>query len=116
MSLHILWEVLTLHVGVMINHLVNFMDLGLILGNIESLINAALNEIRPYLQADGGDISLLEVTDDNRVVVELHGACSSCNMSFMTMREGVEEAIKSAAPQIVEVVAVNHLNQPTAAN
>lgn len=86
------------------------------MSDIETRINAALNEIRPYLQADGGDISLLEVTDDNRVVVELHGACSSCNMSFMTMRAGVEEAIKSAAPQIVEVVAVNHLNQQATVN
>jgi Fe-S cluster biogenesis protein NfuA len=86
------------------------------MSDVEARINAALNEIRPYLQADGGDISLLEVTDDHRVVVELHGACSSCNMSFMTMRAGVEEAIKTAAPHIVEVVAVNHLNQHTAVN
>lgn len=86
------------------------------MSDVEARINAALNEIRPYLQADGGDISLLEVTDDHRVVVELHGACSSCNMSFMTMRAGVEEAIKIAAPHIVEVVAVNHLNQHTAVN
>lgn len=83
------------------------------MAEIEARINEALNEIRPYLQADGGDISLIEVTEDHRVIVELHGACSSCNMSFMTMRAGVEEAIKLAAPQIIEVVAVNHLRQRT---
>ncbi|MFM1932565.1 MAG: hypothetical protein RL226_1868 [Bacteroidota bacterium] len=81
------------------------------MSDLESRINQALDEIRPYLKADGGDISLVEVTEDLRAVVELHGACSTCNMSFMTMKAGVEEAIKNAAPGIREVVALNHLKQ-----
>lgn len=70
-------------------------------------VEASLETIRPYLVADGGDISLVEVTDDLRVRVALHGACCGCQMSHMTMKAGVEGAIKAAVPQIKSVEAIN---------
>lgn len=70
-------------------------------------VEASLETIRPYLNADGGDITLVEVTEDLRVRVELHGACSSCSMSMMTMKAGVEGAIRAAVPQIRSVEAIN---------
>jgi Fe-S cluster biogenesis protein NfuA len=70
-------------------------------------VNTSLNTIRPYLEADGGDITLVEVTEDLTARVELHGSCSNCSMSFMTMKAGVEGAIKSAVPEIKAVEAVN---------
>ena len=63
--------------------------------------------IRPYLQADGGNVSLIEITDDNIVKVELMGACKSCSMSLMTLKAGIEEAIKRAVPEIKSVEAIN---------
>jgi Fe-S cluster biogenesis protein NfuA len=74
---------------------------------LETRIETALEELRPYLKADGGDISLVEITTDMTARVELHGACVNCSMSAMTMRAGVEEAIKNAAPEIEKVEAVN---------
>ncbi|MBP8823723.1 MAG: NifU family protein [Flavobacteriales bacterium] len=76
------------------------------LARTKERINQALTEIRPFLEADGGDISLEEVTKDGIVRVRLHGACSTCSMVAMTMKAGVEEAIKRAAPEVVKVVAV----------
>jgi Fe-S cluster biogenesis protein NfuA len=73
----------------------------------EQRIREALNELRPFLEADGGDISLEEVTPDGIARVRLHGACTNCAMSPMTMKAGVEEAIKRVAPQIKAVEAVN---------
>jgi Fe-S cluster biogenesis protein NfuA len=70
-------------------------------------VEDALDQIRPYLQADGGNVSLVEITDDNIVRVELHGACKSCSMSMMTMKAGVEESIKRAVPEIKSVEAIN---------
>lgn len=70
-------------------------------------VNASLDTIRPYLEADGGNISLVEVTEDFTAKVELHGACVNCSMSIMTMKAGVEGAIRAAVPQIRAVEAVN---------
>ncbi len=70
-------------------------------------VNASLESIRPYLEADGGNISLIEVTSDFTAKVELLGACSNCSMSIMTMKAGVEGAIRSAVPEIRAVEAVN---------
>ncbi len=70
-------------------------------------VNASLESIRPYLEADGGNITLLEVTSDLTARVELLGACRSCSMSVMTMKAGVEGAIRAAVPQIRSVEAVN---------
>ena len=74
-----------------------------------SKIEGALDEIRPYLEADEGDISLIEVTDDMVVKVKLMGACSSCNVSMMTMKSGVEQTIKRAVPEIKEVIDITSL-------
>ena len=67
----------------------------------------ALNDLRPFLLADGGDISLEEITADGIAKVKLHGACCGCAMSSMTMKAGVEDALKLAAPEIRSVEAVN---------
>ena len=70
-------------------------------------VTAALEKIRPFLLADGGDVKVLEVTKDMVVKLELLGACETCPMSSMTMKAGVEEAIKREIPEIKSVVAVN---------
>ena len=70
-------------------------------------VEEALNNIRPYLEADGGNVRLLEVTEDKVVKLELEGNCVSCPMSSMTMKAGVEDAIKRAVPEISRVMAVN---------
>ncbi|MCB8965239.1 MAG: NifU family protein [Bacteroidales bacterium] len=70
-------------------------------------VSASIETIRPFLQNDGGDISLVEVTDDLVVKVKLLGACGSCPYSILTLKNGVEQAIKREVPEIVEVVAVN---------
>ena len=69
-------------------------------------IEKALTQIRPFLNEDGGDISLVEVTQDMVVKVELTGACSSCNVSMMTLKNGVEVAVKNAVPEVKEVIDV----------
>lgn len=69
-------------------------------------VEDALKTIRPYLEADGGDVELLEVTDENTAMLELKGACSTCSMSHMTMRAGIEETIMRAVPEIKSVQAV----------
>ena len=77
--------------------------------NIIDKIEEALTTIRPYLESDGGDINLVEVTDDMVVKVKLVGACSSCDVSMMTLKNGVEVAIKSAVPEVKEVIDVTSL-------
>ena len=70
-------------------------------------VEAALTSIRPYLEADGGDVKILEITDENIVKLELLGACGTCPMSSMTLKAGVEESIKRAVPEVTGVEAVN---------
>lgn len=70
-------------------------------------IELALDDIRPHLAVDGGDVSVVELTDEMRVKVRWLGACESCSMSTMTMRAGVEQAVKSRLPQILSVEAIN---------
>lgn len=77
------------------------------MSDITEKIEKALDNIRPYLEADGGNVKLLEVDDRLNVVLELMGSCSSCPMSTMTMKAGVEEAIKREVPEIKSVHAVN---------
>jgi Fe-S cluster biogenesis protein NfuA len=72
-------------------------------------IENALTEIRPFLEGDGGDIHFVELTDDWVVKVKLVGACSSCNISMMTLKNGVEVVVKSAVPEVKEVVEVSAL-------
>ena len=69
-------------------------------------VTKALESIRPYLQADGGDISIVELTDDMVVKVKLLGACDGCPMSIQTLKGGVEMVIKNNVPAISEVIAV----------
>lgn len=70
-------------------------------------VESALDNIRPYLEADGGNVRIIEITEDMVVRLELLGACGSCPMSAMTLKAGVEESIKKAVPEIREVMAVN---------
>lgn len=70
-------------------------------------IELALNSMRPFLHADGGDVELVEVTDLFEVRLRLKGNCSSCEMSGMTMKAGIENGLKNAIPQITSVVAVS---------
>lgn len=70
-------------------------------------IEGGLDLIRPYLMADGGSVRLLNITDDLVVELELMGACGTCPMSTMTLRAGIEQALKRAVPQITRVEAVN---------
>lgn len=71
-----------------------------------SRINKALDNVRPYLQADGGDIDLVDVTDDMIVKVKLTGACYGCPFSVQTLKSGVEQALVKEIPEIKEVQAV----------
>ena len=70
-------------------------------------VEAALDKIRPFLIADGGDVKVLEITDDMVLRLELLGACGACPMSPMTMKAGVEEAVKRDVPEIASIEAVN---------
>ncbi|PSQ82830.1 MAG: NifU family protein [Bacteroidetes bacterium QH_2_63_10] len=70
-------------------------------------IEEALDTIRPYLMADGGSVRLLNVTSDYVVELELLGACGSCPMSTMTLRAGIEQALKRSVPKVKRVEAVN---------
>jgi len=78
------------------------------MGNEEMLskVTAVLDEIRPYLQADGGDMELVELTDDNIVRVRLQGACAGCPGAMFTLKLGVERKLKEAIPEIAAVEAV----------
>lgn len=68
-------------------------------------IEAALKKIRPSLQADGGDVELVEVTKDGVVKLRLTGACGHCPMSQMTLKEGIERILKQEVPEVKEVVS-----------
>ncbi|TVR41833.1 MAG: NifU family protein [Bacteroidia bacterium] len=70
-------------------------------------IENVIDQIRPYLEADGGNIRFVELTEDNIVNVELLGACGSCPMSQMTLKAGVEQAVKKAIPEIKAVESIN---------
>ncbi len=72
-------------------------------------VEKSLENIRPYLEADGGDVRIIEITPENIVKLELLGACSSCPMSAMTLKAGVEESIRKAVPEIMGILAVNTL-------
>ena len=71
-------------------------------------VEKALDEIRPFLQSDGGDISLLSIEDDKIVKVQLQGACVGCSVNQMTLKSGVELTIKKWAPQIEQVINIEN--------
>lgn len=73
---------------------------------MQEKVQAVLEQVRPMLQRDGGDVELVEVTADNIVKVRLQGACGSCPMSTVTLKMGIEKAIKEQIPEIVEVQQV----------
>lgn len=73
---------------------------------LTSKVEEALNEIRPFLQTDGGDIALLSIDEGKIVRVQLEGACVGCSVNQMTLKSGVEMTIKKHAPQIEEVINV----------
>ena len=73
---------------------------------IEEKVLIALDEIRPFLASDGGDISLVSIEKDRLVKVQLHGACRTCTVNQMTLKTGVEMTIKKHAPQIEKVISV----------
>lgn len=79
--------------------------------NLKDRVEAALETIRPYLIADGGNVELEEITNDNVVKLRLLGNCSSCKMSFMTMKAGIEQTVLRAVPEIKEVVAIDLAEQ-----
>jgi Fe-S cluster biogenesis protein NfuA len=69
-------------------------------------VEAAISKVRPALQADGGNVELVDVTSDGIVKVKLTGACGSCPMSQMTLKMGIERVIKQEVPEVKEVVSV----------
>lgn len=75
--------------------------------NLVLQVESALDTLRPYLKADGGEVRLLDITDDMVVELELLGACGTCPMSTMTLRAGIEQAVKRSVPEISRVEAVN---------
>ncbi|MDG2371454.1 MAG: NifU family protein [Flavobacteriaceae bacterium] len=74
--------------------------------DVKKKVLIALDEIRPFLASDGGDISLVSIEDNRVVNVQLHGACVSCSVNQMTLRQGVEMTIKKHVPQIEKVVSL----------
>jgi len=73
-------------------------------------VDAALEEIRPHLEVDGGNIEVVEITDDMTVRIKWMGNCEFCSMSAMTMKAGVEQTIKSKIPEIQSIEAINGIS------
>ena len=74
---------------------------------IRQKIEIALKSMRPFLEADGGNVELVDVTDEMEVKLRLLGNCSNCSMSSMTMKAGIESGIKNAIPEVSKVTAVD---------
>ncbi|MFN3951653.1 MAG: NifU family protein [Thermaurantimonas sp.] len=74
--------------------------------NILDKVEKALAEVRPFLQTDGGDVSLVEISEDLTVKIRLHGTCVGCNVNQITLKAGVETSIKKYVPDIKEVIQV----------
>lgn len=70
---------------------------------LEKRVRNIIEQVRPYLQADGGDVNFIELTDDMVVMVELTGACGSCPYSTMTLKNGIESVMKKSIPEIKSV-------------
>lgn len=79
---------------------------------IKEKVDKALDSIRPHLAVDGGDVEVVEVTDDMQLKIKWLGNCENCFMSEMTMKAGIEEVVKAQVPEIKSVVAINGLNLP----
>ena len=74
--------------------------------DLSKRINSALDKLRPYLEADGGGITLEDITDEMLVKVKLHGACEGCPFSMQTLKAGVEQALINEIPEITGVISV----------
>ncbi len=83
------------------------MEVSLNTTDLQQRIEDALDSIRPYLAADGGNVKIMDITEEGILKIELLGACGSCPMSAMTLKAGIEESVKKAVPEIVRVEAVN---------
>ncbi|MBL7841279.1 MAG: NifU family protein [Cyclobacteriaceae bacterium] len=82
-----------------------------IVEDLTQRVEASLDSIRPYLEADGGNVKISQITSDKVVKLEFLGACGTCPMSTMTFKAGVEEAIKKAVPEITKIEVINlHAN------
>lgn len=77
----------------------------------ESKIQVALDEIRPFLKSDGGDITFISLEDDGLVKVQLHGACIGCSVNQMTLKSGVEMTIKKYAPEVTKVLEIGMMSE-----
>ncbi len=77
----------------------------------EKIKEVLTDQIKPSLQSHGGDCELVEITDDGTVKLELQGACRGCPMAQMTIKQGVEETLKEAVPEVKEVVSVEPENE-----
>jgi Fe-S cluster biogenesis protein NfuA len=75
--------------------------------DLRDKVEEALETMRPFLAADGGDMELVNITDDMVVQLRLLGSCKNCNMSEMTLKSGIEEAVKCSVPQIKSIEAIN---------
>jgi Thioredoxin-like proteins and domains len=74
--------------------------------SVRERVEAALERIRPAVQMDGGDVQLVDVSEDGVVTVQLMGACGGCPMSMLTLKAGIERIIKAQVPEVTEIVAV----------
>ena len=77
------------------------------MNNLHTRTETALDTIRPYLAKDGGNVKIIEITADGILKIELLGSCGTCPMSAMTMKAGIEEAVKRLVPEIKQIKAVN---------
>jgi len=74
--------------------------------SLKERVMEVLDLVRPGLQADGGDVELIEVKDDGKVYVQLKGACAGCPMSQLTLKMGIEQNLKKAIPEVTEVLSI----------
>lgn len=76
------------------------------MSDLKERVSQALEDVRPSLQADGGDIKFIDITDSNIVKVELQGACNGCPMAQMTLKQGVENYLKKVVPEVASVESI----------
>ena len=74
--------------------------------SVRQRVEEALDRIRPAIQMDGGDVQLVDITEDGRVTLQLMGACGGCPMSTLTLKAGIERAIRAEVPEVKEIIAV----------
>lgn len=73
-------------------------------------VDEALNDVRPHLKVDGGNVEVVDITDSHVVKIKWLGTCESCSMSMMTMKAGIEQTLRGKIPEVSGVEAVNGLN------